>query len=335
MSQRDPLIRRLADANPVPPERVDGEARSFGARQLLARLTEGDGPEYHGPRMGNRRTGWVAMASAVLVVVATVGLVVWGGSDAPATASERLRRAAAVAADREPATEGGEFVFSRIRADQLTVSGQGDEAWSAVQGTVQQTWIAADGSGRIRSVFGEARFLGARDRERWEGTGSSEFASGVSDKAFPVGALPYEDVSSLPTDVGALARLLRGQVVSEEPPTEVGVFLRVGELLARSDASPELRAALFRMAAELPGVALVGATTDPIGRPGTAVAMTYRDGGARVRVLMFFDEQTSELLAQQQILLERASWVDAEPGTPLWYVAYLESGRTDSTDGPP
>ena len=335
MTEKDPLIRRLAEANPVPPEEVEGESRSPGARDLLARLTQGDRPEVRGPRKSHRRARWVAVGSALLVVIVAVGLVLRGGSSSPATASEELRRAAAVAASRAPSTETGEYLFSKIRADQLTGSLEGDQAWSAVLPVVEKAWIAADGSGRIRSVFGEVRFLGARDRERWEATGSQEFPSGVSDKVFPAGALVYEDLPSLPTDVGELTQLLQQRTAAEEPPMDVSVFIRVGELLARSDASPELRAALFRVAAQLPGVELAADATDPIGRPGTAVAMTYSDSGARVRVLMFFDEQTSELLAQQRILLERASWVDAEPGTPLRFVAYLEAGRTDSTHGLP
>jgi hypothetical protein len=110
----------------------------------------------------------------------------------------------------------------------------------------------------------------------------------------------------------------------------VAVFIRIGELLASADATPELRAALYRVAAGLPGVELGGATADPSGRPGVAVSMTYSQRGAAVRASMIFDPETSELLARVEVLLERANWVDAEPGTTFFSMTYLAGGRTDS-----
>jgi hypothetical protein len=124
-------------------------------------------------------------------------------------------------------------------------------------------------------------------------------------------------------------------VTSENLPEAVAVFNRVGELLSRSDAPPALRAALYRVASRLPGVELIGETTDPEGRAGVAVGMTYEESGSAVRVLMVFEPDTSVLLAQERILLEPASWVDAPPGTRLSFVAYLASGRTDSVDAAP
>jgi hypothetical protein len=110
----------------------------------------------------------------------------------------------------------------------------------------------------------------------------------------------------------------------------VAVFLRVGELLSRNDAPPTLRAALYRVTSRLPGVELVGDRTDPSGRSGIAVGMTYGFSGARIQVLMIFDEETSALLSQERFLLERAAWIDAAPGTRISYVTYLASGRVDS-----
>jgi hypothetical protein len=46
-----------------------------------------------------------------------------------------------------------------------------------------------------------------------------------------------------------------------------------GTLLAEAPAPPAVRAAAFRMLATLPGVKVEGATTDPLGRPGTAISL--------------------------------------------------------------
>lgn len=53
--------------------------------------------------------------------------------------------------------------------------------------------------------------------------------------------------------------------------------------------------------------------TDPAGRNGTAVARTSDDAGFLERSELVFDPDTSELLAEREVLLERVDWVDAEP----------------------
>lgn len=148
-------------------------------------------------------------------------------------------------------------------------------------------------------------------------------------------ALSYEDVNSLPSERDELLEYLRGNVDDQDLPTDIAVLLRIGELLARGDAEPGERSALYRAVAGLPRIELLEPTVDPVGRPGVAVGMTYEDSGSRVRVELIFDQETSELLATERILLERASWVDADPGTRLSFVAYLESGRTDSIEEAP
>ena len=191
-------------------------------------------------------------------------------------------------------------------------------------------WVAEDGSGRLRSSYEHWRFVGPRDVARWEAAGSPDLPSGVSDNTFPAGTLPYVDTTSLPTRVSRLEGVLRKEVESRDVPEDVAVFLRVGELLSRNDAPPPLRAALYRVTSRLPGVALVGDRTDPNGRSGIAVGMTYGFSGARIQVLMIFDEETSALLSQERFLLERAAWIDAAPGTRISYVTYLASERVDS-----
>ncbi len=122
---------------------------------------------------------------------------------------------------------------------------------------------------------------------------------------------------------------------STERPHDVALFVKVADVLAGGDASPELRAALYRVVAGLPGIELVGEIRDPLGRPGTGVAMTYSSSGSTIRTVMIFDPETSHLLATEDILMERAPWVDAPPGTRLAFVAYLSSARTDSVETVP
>jgi hypothetical protein len=109
------------------------------------------------------------------------------------------------------------------------------------------------------------------------------------------------------------------------------MLVLVGDLLHETVAPPEFRAALFRVAARIPGVELVGKVTDPAGRPGLAVARTSADSGYLKRDEMIFDPHTSELLAESEVLLERVDWLSARPRTVIGYSVYLKSGIVGST----
>lgn len=330
MSEHDPLMERLAEANPVPPSDVEDEGSSATADRLLADVTGGRVRPSLEPGRSRPWKRSMVVVTALLVVIVSITFVLQRAGDAPASASELLRRTAEVAANRGAPSVEGAYVYTKTEGEQLRTSNKGGESWSVVLPVVEEMWVAEDGSGRLRSVVGEPLFLGPRDRARWEAAGSPEFSTGVSDDAFPKGTLAYEDTSSLPTSLPGLAEELREEVTSREVPEDVAVFMRVGELLSRSDAPPAVRAALYRVAARLPGVSLIGDATDASGRAGVAVGLTYKASGARVRVLMIFDEETSALLSLERILLDRASWVDAAPGTRLSFATYLVSGRVDS-----
>lgn len=331
MNESDPLIRRLADANPAPLGHVAGRGQS--ADHLLADITSGRRP----PRGGVRRVRrpWLAVACFVLAAIVVATLILRGGQTSPASAGELLRRTADVASDVAPSSGGGRFIYSKTVSDQLATSREGGEPWSAVQTVAEEVWVAGDGGGRIRAEFGELRFLGPRDRERWVVAGSPTFGSGISDTPFPAGSLPVEMVGDLPTDPGELLQALEDQVRSEDLPIDVGVFVRVAELLVHPDASPELRAALYRAASRLPGIELGGPVVDPLGRTGVAVSLSYDDLGVLLQETMILDETTSALLATELILLGVAPWVDAAPGTRLSFVAYVDSGRVGSIQARP
>jgi hypothetical protein len=333
MSRSDPLIRRLADANPVPVREVEGASRSSAADEMLAALIGRERSPLGAPPVRRRRRR-VAAAGVLLVSLVTAAVVVRVGGDRRASASEVLRRTAAVAAELDgPRRERG-YLYSKVQRDELITSDKGG-GWSAIHPITEELWLAADGSGLLRTTSESLVFFGERDRDRWEAWEGPDFASGVSSHPFPAGALPFDELRLLPTRPAALDAVLREGVSPEGLPTDVAVFTRVGELLARGDASPALRAALYRVAANLPGVELVGETLDPGGRAGVGVSMTYDESGAAVEAVMIFDQETSELLAQETILLELASWVDAAPGTRLSFVVYLEAGWTDSVDQTP
>jgi len=102
------------------------------------------------------------------------------------------------------------------------------------------------------------------------------------------------------------------------------MFVVIGDLLRDPLTPPDVRAALFEVAAGLPGIELLGEMDDRIGRPGVAVAMTaFPMTPWHRQEIIIFDPATSVLLEERSVGL--APYGDT-PAPFLWgYSTYLES----------
>ena len=205
-------------------------------------------------------------------------------------------------------------------------------------------WIAADGSGRLVETRGEPIWFGPADKAAWVAAGSPDLRGDpISDTRFgptPPGAEPgapqpwpgslhYEDLDALPTDVGALRAVIDSRAAAGGGANDYPRFTVVADLLRETVGTPDLRAALFRVAASLGGVELIGQATDRAGRTGTAVAMTGNPSGTGLeRHTLIFDPETSMLLAEETVLLEGVDWLDADPPIVIGYNTYLVSDIT-------
>ncbi len=334
------LLRR---SDPVDPSEIEGWATKEEGRRLLHRIVEtGSAVRPPARRRGLALVPAGAAALALALLVGSMFLPGPGG-EASAEAAEVLRSAAAVAGERPPVSSEGQYRYTRSENAYRATSVAREGVYTVLVSHQREMWVAPDGSGRLRERSEEPIFLGPRDREAWEASGSPKlWKPGTSSKTFGPGGLHYEDFSGLSTDPDELYEQIErravdgktsGVPVPEGAPVAVNMFAIVGDLLRETVAPPDLRAALYEVAARIPGVELVGRVTDPAGRTGMAVAMVSEADGLRLELV--FDPETTELLAERQVLLRRVDWVDAERGTVIGWVAYLESGSVDSTSARP
>jgi hypothetical protein len=102
------------------------------------------------------------------------------------------------------------------------------------------------------------------------------------------------------------------------------MFVVIRDLLRAPLTPPDVRAALFEVAAGLPGIELLGEMDDRVGRPGVAVAMTaFPFTPWHRQEIVIFDPATSVLLEERSVGL--ASYGDT-PAPFLWgYATYLET----------
>lgn len=284
------------------------------------------------------RLGAALLIGALLLVAAPQWL---GREQSSASAAELLNNLATVAAAQSApsTTTTAGYRYTRFESTYLSTIEGTDSSETAIAALVPRTremWIAPDGSGRIRETAGEPVFLKAEARAAWEAAGKPNLATTIN-RDFGADELWYEDFASYPTDVAALTEVIRERAEQGGPPVDIEMFIVVGDLLRQPGVPPELRAALYKVAATIPGVELVGDVTDRAGRPGVAVAKTTTYWGSKQRFVLIFDPTTSALLGEEQVLLEPDPLLDDDAALPvaIGHATYLESKTVPTLPGEP
>jgi len=337
MTDELPRLRALRAEDGAPDPAAEARARAALARHIAAAGRT--------PRRPRRRRWRVpAIALPALAAAAVAVLLVTGGGArdvAPDDAAAALERAAAAARARPAGVPGpGEYLYLRDRTAYLaTVADRAP--YSYLRPAVRETWVARDGSGRyVERGAGPPVFPGPRDRARWVAAGRPSLgaripraAGTLPPRGFPAGAstLSFAELAALPEDGDAMYARLRELAGDAGPSPDVEAFVIIGDLLRSAPVPPAQRAALYRAAARIEGVRLAGAVRDDLGRPGVAVDLEHE--GQRRRLV--FDPRTSNLLAEQEVLTERASYLDAAPGFPLGSRVVVEQGVVDDVGARP
>ena len=314
-----------------PPERAFPAGRlQLRKEQLVSHIHTEQEPPVTASRPRRFVLGMAGLAAAASVAAAVV--LFGSGGAGPNPAAAAVLRHAAQSAAGVPATDPpspGEFVYTKSESsnESTNVPANG-VAINVVQHVVLQVWIGLDGSGRLRQDSDAAHFATAADHAAWIAAGKPDvLGANRYDENFKAGGLSYVDLSGLPTDPAQLRQQIESRAIEDGPPGNAETFTIIGDLLRETYASPALRAALYTVAAELPGVRLVGSVQDELGRSGTAVAYD-KDG---VSQQLIFDPNTSQVLAERSVALERTDQQPFAVGTVLSWTAYLASGVVDST----
>jgi hypothetical protein len=254
-----------------------------------------------------RTVALVAAVAACLLVVDLVGTgSETGPSSAAAAALERLARIAANGPSLVPGP--GQYLYvDSINDYPAIAAGRTPSSSCTTYATDhRQVWIGADGSGLLRETTGPTRFTSAADRALCLAMKPSPLTpSGTSNLWFAADCFqlgPTNDMQALSTDPRTLLAQMRR--IDGGPSTAAEDFVHVGDFLRETDASPALRAALYRAAALIPGVHLLGQVHDHIGRLGVGVA--YEAHGARHELI--FNPRTSELMGEQDSGAPGGDW---------------------------
>ncbi|GAA2091157.1 hypothetical protein GCM10009801_56650 [Streptomyces albiaxialis] len=315
---REALARLL----PAPAERELPREQHLRHKELLMRHIDND--RDNGRRNRLRRPALLIPATALALACAlTAGIALGGdgGDGGNGGTSPKMRPAAALlhrisdaAGERKtPPVRDDQFVYTRtkIREADLT-SGK------AVVGPLkeQETW-ATQRQGPMRKL-GVSRIDGETLPINAELGDTEGTPAGLSRPT-------YRWLSELPTDPDKLLAYLYAKTPhAKERERDQAVFEQIGTLLGGM-MPPRTAAALYRAAAELPGVTRAPGARDAIGRQGLGIAREDTRHG--VHTEWVFDEKDFTFLGSRSRLTKDLPY--GKKGTLLSSEAELEHAVVD------
>jgi hypothetical protein len=313
----DDMARRLPAERDLPAAR-----KQILKEHLMTELRQADpgrGRTRAKPRPKLRRTGTVLVAGAVLtaaaVAIATATAVGTHTSPsapkaaqpaapaAPATAAQLLARIATAAA-RQPAPVVRDSDFTYIRsmvAYEVDSISNGHETTSMAKLHERQIWlpvanVCATGllieQGERTPISPFPVVNGKVDRHPPKGTPMPNFSCPSEGH---LGDTTYRLLQSIPTQPDALlAYLTAGKKwTNDDPPTEIGDMIR------ETIMPPALAAALYRLAATLPGATLVPHATNVAGRAGIGIMWTSKTARQVYKNEWIFDKTTLRFIGEK------------------------------------
>ncbi|MBG0827488.1 hypothetical protein HS041_06900 [Planomonospora sp. ID67723] len=224
--------------------------------------------------------------------------------------------------------------------------------FSAGIAMMTEIWQARDPNAYSRHTIepDKIEFASPEDERKWKEMGSPSLGD-LNEKSRTEDLRNLHDYNDkrgidvqlrMPTDKDALERWLRDAYEREQRPDGTqspAVFRktpftlwvwREAEMLLARPLTSGTRAAFYRVLAEQPGITSLGTVTDPLGRTGTALAMTGFDPwvareldlGEQVELRMIIDPVTAKLLSSEvrpqgasaptdRMIFESIGWVDA------------------------
>jgi hypothetical protein len=279
----------------------------------------------------------VAMVAAGAVFLSTQTAPENGPTTAHTTKTEVPKSAhelLLVAAERSEsgtATSGRYWVLPTEFGSQLEV-GPPERRYHIMIRTSMEMWLATrpgDESLGVEQNLGaepaspedEAAWRADGSPTRWpipgpDGTPSGKFYEAAPG---PKGIRPFEnhgatnnfllggnpvtltELAALPTDAAGLKAWLlnRFQQLGIQEPRDYSLFWNGKSLVMDLPVTPAVRAAAYRMMADLTGVTLLGNAIDQRGRSGMAVAYTHDGDGGTSEFRLIIDPATGQALAEE------------------------------------
>jgi hypothetical protein len=306
---------------------ADEAARERVRAAVWARTIDRRRPAWQRARWFVSTAGVAAVGAVATAVVLAIGT----GGAGTASAARLLRQAAVTArAQRSLATlEPGQYLYTKSTSEYMNSVALKSGSYAVMVPYVREVWLRRDGTGWVHQTSGAPFFLSEHDRQAWIAAGRPELGAGVMNLPLQNTDAPTAPMASLdlPSDPDALYARLQHDAAGFGSRMYAEMFTIIGDSLRENSTTPAQRAALFEVAARLPGITLIPATTDAAGRREDGVAID--DLQNRERLTLLFDPDSRALLGEEDSLLA-GNFGDYPAGTVIGRAAYLEQAVVDS-----
>jgi hypothetical protein len=287
----------LARLLPAPAERDLPAGRQHTLKEhLISELRLAGSPPAGRPatRRRHKPAIVIAAAGAAALAAAIVLALLPGNTPASSPAAARLLAEIAATAAAQPSPPVRDSQFWYIKSWVANLVCDGGSGNNCVLEKPQETQIWQSVSNLC--VTGLLRQNGQNTPLKFSSNYlHCPYRGGVHDPT-------YRFLQSLPTDPHALLNLIERQMQGQLPRPEEA-FTTIGDMLGGAIAPPPVSAALYRAAALIPGVTVIGDATDAIGRHGVAVAYTFRG----IRTEWIFSKKTFRYLGNRDVNVTNGS----------------------------
>jgi hypothetical protein len=284
---------------------IEAAGRSSSDRRARARSAV---------RRTARRGVWVSVAAAATVAVGGGALMLAPRGSQHASSEPAVQRRTSPGAASHPAGP----VSPVYRRATLTAAVVLDKAAAAAarqdNATGKYFFTETEGIGTIRAATlpdGGVYRTGPSLRQNWFGNGVDgrliqavgapwPFGRTITNTSSSSVGMTWAQLRSLPTAPGPLLAIVAQNAVAfpkSPDSTASGEFEFIQELLLENPIPPAVQAALYRVAAGLPGIKAVD-TTDLVGRPAIEVYVEPGPDAPAVGQALYFSPVTFQLLGE-------------------------------------
>ena len=324
------LLREMrSDIGSAPPATL-----ARGRNKVMTRIGATSRPETTNRKHQPGKVSPIRLRRRILMVSAAAALLVGGivaadvvlpsQSGATAEAAEVLNNAAAATIQTsDPVVGPGQYLKIETTAVYSSGSVAADGTQAAwLDKTGGQVYVPADRNGEwvwnreervpLEPVSDAAKAAAAQKQKKDQGRPAGQ-PSIVGIQRAPGGAFygnkptvligtPLTDAGSLPRDPRALLNVIQERTRGAGPSPEEEAFITIADGLRTGVVPADLRAALYKAAALIPGVTVVDKQATLNGKTGVALGIQSPDGGGRQEIII--DPVTGLMIGERNVSLK-------------------------------
>ncbi|MDQ4138492.1 MAG: CU044_5270 family protein [Actinomycetota bacterium] len=345
------LLRRVRDHVPEPGSQVLAEGRA----KLLAQINEVSGTSVKRPRY-KARARWagagigVVTASALMVALVAanvVGLAGWRGGADPAAAEVLHNAALSAINNSDPVLGPGQYIL----VDTAAVYGatvqvdDSDQMVSYLTITNDQLYVPADRNGDwvwVRGLAKPYQTFGPESQkvadDSWAAVVAEHGADYQELLRAPKGAFySYENIHSpdkldaLPRDPYLLLNHIYKVTLGQGSSPDGEALVWIADTLRFGAVPADLRAALYKAAAMIPGVEITEEQANLNGATGIAIGRVEEANGIRQDIII--DPATGQLIGERQVLTRGDQQSGYPAGTTIAWTAITTTVANSAPEG--